>query len=371
LAALIAGWALPGLLVCALAPAPSSGAAENVILDTDMGELNDDAYALFMLAQSDRTELLGVTVCQGNTWIEEGLAYALGHLERLGRPEVPVLRGAEEPLLGLRGDRLDAEEKLFGKVVYQGAYARPRPASYLALARPPHDGYPKLRPRPGHAVDFIVDEVKRHPGEVTLLAIGPMTNLALAVRKNPEIVPLVRRVVYMAGAFDVPGNTSPAAEFNCWFDPEAARIVFRAPFREQVLVPLDVCEKVFYTREVYQRIASARDTPLVRLFRDLQGPEFARDPRRVTLVWDSLAAALVIRPGLATRLDQRYVDVDATYGPDYGRSLAYGPSDRADLSRPGDFPRGTQKVKILKDINRPAFWDLFISLVTAPPRSPR
>ena len=302
-----------GLLVLAAAgPAPwaaptkEAPAKEKVILDTDMGELNDDAYALFMLANSSKIELVGVTVCPGNTWLEEGLAHALRHLERLRRPDVPVVPGISEPILGVRQTRLDAEEKLFGKVMYLGAYARPRPESRFKLAQPPYGGYSQLRPSKGDAVDFLVRQVKRHPGQITILAIGPATNVAMAVRKHPEIVPLVKRVIYMGGAFDVPGNTSPAAEFNWWFDPEAARIALRAPFREQIVVPLDICEKVFYTRAIYQRIASAPSTPIVQMFKDLQGPEFARDPKRTSFAWDSLAAAILIEPALAAKMEARW-----------------------------------------------------------------
>ena len=353
-------------LVVLVAPAlcPAAQAKEKVILDTDMGELNDDAYALFMLANSPQVELLGVTVVPGNTWIEEGLAYSLRHLEMIGRTDVPVVRGIAEPIMGLRHLRLDAEEKLFGKVMYLGAYARPKPQSMLRLAQAPYGGYARTQPQPGDAVDFLVAQLKRHPHQVTILAIGPATNIALAVRKHPEIVPLVKRVIYMGGAFDVPGNTSPAAEFNWWFDPEAARIALRTPFAEQIVVPLDICEKVFYTRAEYERIAAAPETPIVKMFRDLQGPEFAKQPDRTSFAWDSLAAAILIRPELAVKMEERYVDVDAIFGPDYGRSLSYRASERADLTRPGDFPQGTRKARILFDIHRKGFWDLFVELMT-------
>jgi inosine-uridine nucleoside N-ribohydrolase len=355
------------LLTCVfvLLPSASSLGKEKVILDTDMGELNDDAYALFMLAKSENVELLGVTVCAGNMWMEESLAYSLRHLEMIGRSDVPVVRGIAEPIMGLRGTRMDAEEKLFGKVLYLGAYGRPRPHSPLKLAQAPYGGYARTRPARGDAVDFIVKQVKRHPHEVTVLEIGPATNLAVAVRKHPEIVPLVKRVIYMGGAFDVPGNTSPAAEFNWWFDPEAARIVLRTPFREQIVVPLDICEKVFYTRAVYERIASAPETPIVKMFKDLQGPEFAKQPRKTTFVWDSLAAAILIQPEVATKIEEFYADVDATYGPNYGKSFGYRASERREIGRPADFPDGTQKVKVLMDINRKAFWNLFVTLMTA------
>jgi inosine-uridine nucleoside N-ribohydrolase len=348
-----------------LLSAAAGVAKEKVILDSDMGELNDDAYVLFMLANAPNIDLLGVTIAAGNVWQEEGIAYALRHLEMIGRSEVPVVRGMAEPLMGLRASRLDAEEKLFGRSEYLGAYGRPRPASPWQLAAMPYGGYARIKPHGGDAVDFLVHQIKQSPGEVTLLMIGPTTNLAIAVRKNPEIVPLVKRVVYMGGAFDVPGNTSPAAEFNWWFDPEAARITLRTPFKQQIVVPLDICEKVFYTRAVYQRIAAAPETPIVRMFKDLQGAGFAQNPQQTSFAWDSLVAAIVIDPSLAKKIVEVYADVDVAYGPNYGRSLGYRAAPRRDLNRAGDFPEGTQKVQVLKDVDRERFWDLFVHLMTA------
>ncbi|MEF9672904.1 nucleoside hydrolase [Pseudomonas sp. PCH446] len=97
----------------------------------------------------------------------------------------------------------------------------------------------------------------QEPHEVTLLAIGPLTNLALAIRQAPDIVPLIKRIVYMGGAIEIPGNTTPAAEFNWWFDPEAAKIVLRSPI-EHVIFPNDVCEKVTFDASVYQRVIAAK-----------------------------------------------------------------------------------------------------------------
>ena len=80
-------------------------------------------------------------------------------------------------------------------------------------------------------MDFIIEEVRKHPGELTIVEIGPCSNLALAVLKAPDIVPLIKRVIFMGGSFFKPGNVTPTAEFNWWFDPEAARIVVRTPFQ--------------------------------------------------------------------------------------------------------------------------------------------
>jgi inosine-uridine nucleoside N-ribohydrolase len=342
-------------------------AQERVIVDADMGVLNDDAVALFMLLNSPNVEVLGVTIVPGNTWAEAGTAYALRQLELVGRSDIPVFMGVREPLMGDRKSWLDAEERLWGRSEYLGAYGRTRPDSYLKLEREPAIGYPASKPADEHAIDFIVRAIKAHPNEVTLFVLGPPTNIAMAIRKNPEIVPLVKRVYYMGGAIDVPGNTTPAAEFNWWFDPEATRIAVRAPFREQIVVPLDITERVYYTKAEYDRIVAGPETPITKLFRQLHGPRFERDAAARSFVWDALTTAIFLKPGIATKLDDRFLDVDVTYGPNYGRSIGYHESRRRSLNSPAEFPAGTQKVKVLFDIDRKAFWDLYVDLMTRRP----
>jgi len=358
-------WSIAAAFVCTLLFAPAWAAAqERVIVDSDMGVLNDDAVALFMLLNSPNVEVLGVTIVPGNSWVENGTAAALRQLELLGRTDIPVFMGVREPLMGSRQPWLEAEERLWGHSEFLGAYSRPRPDSYLALDREPVIGYPTTKPAAEHAVDFIVRAVKAHPNEVTLFLLGPATNVALAIRKNPEIVPLIKRVYYMGGAIDVPGNTTPAAEFNWWFDPESIRITLRAPFREQVVVPIDIAERVFYTKAEYDRIATAPETPITKLFRQIHGPRFERDPATRSYVWDALTTAIFLQPKIATRLDDRFIDIDVTYGPNYGRSIGYHESRRRSLDQPSDFPAGTQKVKVLVEIDRKAFWDLYVDLMT-------
>jgi purine nucleosidase len=331
-------WSITAACVFVLLTAPfSAGAQERVIVDSDMGVMNDDAVAMFMLLNSPNVQVLGVTIVPGNSWVENGTAAALRQLELIGRSDVPVFMGVREPLMGSRQPWLEAEERLWGHSEFLGAYGRPRPESYLALDREPVIGYPTTKPAAEHAVDFIVRAVKAHPNEVTLFLLGPATNVALAIRKNPEIIPLVKRVYYMGGAIDVPGNTTPAAEFNWWFDPESVRITLRAPFREQVVVPLDVAERVFYTKAEYDRIVAAPETPITAIF---------------------------LQPAITTRLDERFLDIDVTYGPNYGRSIGYHQARRRSLAQPADFPAGTQKVKVLMDIDRKAFWDLYVDLMT-------
>lgn len=357
------------LLQLALTPNPlgaTQAAPERhkVIIDADMGQLNDDAMVLFMLANSDNVDILGLTIVAGNTWVEEGTAYGLRQLEVIGRTDIPVLMGANEPLMGSRQSSLSAEETLYGNVEYMGAYSRPKPDSYLEIGREPYGRYAQVGPSSENAVDFIVRQVLENPNEVTLFVIGPTTNIALAVKKNPEIVPLIKSVYYMGGAIDIPGNTSPAAEFNWWFDPESIKICLRTPFNEQIVVPNDIAERVYFTKAQHDRILAAPETPLTRMYRDLREARYVSNPDRRSFVWDAITAAAFLEPEIVTRMEERYIDIDTNMGPNYGRSIGYHESRRRSFDEPGNFPAGTQKVKIVFDIDREAFWDLYVDLLT-------
>lgn len=327
-----------------------------VIFDTDFGQLNDDSQALYLLLQS-RVDVLGVTTVSGNTWAAEGAAYALRQLEVAGRTDIPVYQGSDDPLFGDRSARMAVEPAGAG-VAYRGAWDHPRPIDYRQLAEPPRGGYAHTAAASGTAVDFIVATIKAHPHQVTLFALGPATNIALAVKKNPEIVPLVDQVVYMGGAFDVAGNEGPSAEFNVWFDPEAARIAFTTPFPSQLVVPLDVTNTVSYGKPEYDRIVGGPATPIKQEFADLQGPLFAADPNYRTNLWDAVAAAIFLRPELITASSVRKVMVDTNDGPGYGRTEGFPPDHG---------PPGTRDIRIVQRIDVPRFLDLYTELLSRPP----
>ena len=331
-----------------------AGAKEKVILDTDMVVLYDDGVAMMMLANHPDIELLGVTIVPGNTWLSEGTAYALRQLEVLNRTDIPVASGTRYPLRAARYETMKIEREMFGySSSYTGCFTRVEPASYLEVYEREFGSRPAIKPVEKHAVNFLIDTIRANPGQVTVMPIGPCTNLAIAIRIAPEIVPLIKRVVYMGGAFDVPGNTTPAAEFNWWFDPEAAKMSVRAPFADQLIVGLDVCEKYRFNRKLYDRI-TAVNTPIAKMFKQKYGPEFEKDPNYTRLVWDTIAAAVVIDPSLIVEEETRWVDVNSDYGLDYGRSLGYRKQG----------PAGTQKARILLSIDEQRFWNLMVELLT-------
>ncbi|MDR6471346.1 inosine-uridine nucleoside N-ribohydrolase [Paraburkholderia graminis] len=211
--------------------------AHKVIYDTDPGV--DDAMALVFQALHPDIELLGLTSVFGNATIETTTHNARFLAGRFA-PGVPVARGAAAPLKRAAPQPLAwiHGNNGLGNIVLGDSPAAP------------------LDPRPAHR--FIIDSVRAHPGEVTLLAVGPLTNLALALADDPQIAPLVKQVVVMGGAFGTEGllgNVTPAAEANILGDPDAADIVFGAPW-PVAIVGLDVTQRTIMSQEY---LASIRD----------------------------------------------------------------------------------------------------------------
>jgi len=197
-----------------------------IILDVDTGV--DDALAIAYAVRSPELRLLGLTTCFGNVPVDEATRNTLYVLERLGS-DAPVLQGAQEPL---RRKRKEAVRHIHGEKGLGGV---------LDIA-------PARKAEKQHAVDFIIEQVRKLPGQVTIVSVGPLTNLALAVRKDPGIAELVDQVVIMGGAVRVPGNVTPHAEANIHSDPEAADTVFRSGL-PITLVGLDVTLKTLLARD--------------------------------------------------------------------------------------------------------------------------
>ena len=198
---------------------------ETIVIDTDPGQ--DDAVALLLaFAAGDRLDLRAVTTVAGNVPVAQTTANALRIRDLAGRADIPVHRGAEGPLLFA----LETAEFVCG------------PDGLAGAELPPPSG----QAAPGHAVEAIVALCRAAPeGGVTLCPLGPLTNIALAIRLAPEILPRIRRIVLMGGALGL-GNMTPAAEFNIFVDPHAADIVFRCG-RPLVMIGLGVTHQALAT----------------------------------------------------------------------------------------------------------------------------
>ena len=351
---------LGAMMVLFLLSAVVTLGTQKVILDTDFGSFGDDAQALFILLAHPEVELLGITIAPGNVWLENVIANALRDLEIIGRTDIPVVVGAAEPLMGSRQEWLDAEQKIWGNVEYMGAYSRQRPANWEDLKV--FGEVPSTKPLEGiTAVEFMAEQIRKYPGEVTIIELGACTNLALLVREHPDVVPLVKQVFYMGGAVDIRGNTNTAAEFNFWYDPEAAHIAISTPWNRQVLFPLDVCEITFYTKAEFDRIvAPGAEGPVIDLFKQSHTNRFANNPDTTSFVWDVMVGAYLVDPSIVKTSKMLYVYVDYYYGPNYGRSLGFHESRNRDFNKPENFPANSQFIEVVYELHEDLFWNVFI-----------
>jgi inosine-uridine nucleoside N-ribohydrolase len=303
-----------------LVPVILGAGRDLVVFDTDSGIFGDDGAALVMLLRSPaQVSIQGITIVSGNVWAPQGAAYVQHILDLMKRPALPVYLGAEMPFLHTP-EMAKESERRWAALTYTGAFATPRPDSAasarLALRKPRRD-----------AASYLVSEIERHPGEITLLALGPMTNIAMALRMKPEIETKIKRIVFMGGAFRVPGNASPTAEFNFWFDPEAARIVLRSRIPKKIMFGLDICNQAPIRKHEFEQIATAH-TPITDLYREDLGnryPGYLKHPDAISYLWDSLAAAYLLDPDFVTHYETRYLDVQSNWGQYYGATV---PLDR-------------------------------------------
>jgi inosine-uridine nucleoside N-ribohydrolase len=305
-----------------LTAAVAAAQREIVVVDTDSGLFGDDGAAVVMLLRSpEQVTVAGLTIVPGNVWAPQGAEYMLHILDLLRRPDLPVFTGAAVPLNNSVAMARE-EVRRWGKLEYTGAFAAD-PNAVVPAAGAKFTG---RHPHHDSAVQFLISEIERRPGEVTILAIGPMTNIALALRLKPALETKIKQIVFMGGNIKAAGNASPWAEFNFWFDPEAARMVLRSRIPKKVMFPLDVCNTAPIHKAEFDKIVSVH-TPITDLFREDLGsryPGFLTHPDAVAYLWDSLAAAYLIDPGFVTKWETQRLDVQSAWDRFYGATIPLG-----------------------------------------------
>lgn len=244
----------------------------------------DDALAIAVALLAPDVELLGITTVAGNVELQHATRCALQLLEVAGRSDVPVCPGAARPLVAdpapIRAGIAARESSSLAMELWQGV---PRPA-------------PTTDPHPRRAAEFLVETILAHPGEVTLVPVGPLTNVALALRLEPRIAGAVKEIVLMGGAVRVPGTITPATELNLSYDPEATHVVFTsgAPL---TMVGLDVTTRTLLTLQDVGAIRSV-GTPLTHYLADVVEPwvRFVMARRGLPGCWlhDPLAVAVAL-----------------------------------------------------------------------------
>ncbi|KXV45158.1 nucleoside hydrolase [Gluconobacter japonicus] len=342
---------LPALLLglASLLPFRAQAASDPnyIIIDNDFagpGGTNIQSV-IPLLGQPDKATLLGFTVVVGDGWENEAVAHLSRFLDIAGTPSViPVVPGATQPLVNSRA-RLLAWEKSNGKMPWKGAWRGDAP-DFQPPVKVLKEGSTERKTLPETAALFLIREVHAHPHQVTVLAAGPLTNVALAIKLDPDFASLCRRLVFMGAIVD--GNLAQVTEsadyytdFNLMFDPEAASIALEAPFPEVMSIGA-VANPIRMTPDIRDR---ATQTP--GAVSDYLRQYFHPQP-----MWDELAAAIAVDPTLITRTVTAYMDVDLTHGPNYGYAHVWPESTRPHI--------GERPVKIVTAVDTSRFIQTFV-----------
>jgi purine nucleosidase len=308
--------------------------AERIIIDTDPGQ--DDAVAILLaLASPDEIEVLGITAVAGNVPLALTARNARIVCELAGRPDMKVFAGCDRPL---RHELVTAEH-VHGKTGLDGPDL-PEPTMELQAA---------------HGVDFIIETLRAEPaGTVTLCPLGPLTNIATAFERAPDIVSRVKRIVLMGGAYFEVGNITPAAEFNIYVDPEAAALVFGAGV-PLVVLPLDVTHKALVTKprnDAFRALGNRAGTAVAEMTDFFERFDLAKYGSEGAPLHDPCVTAYLLRPDL---FSGRHINVEIeTVSPlTRGMTVAdwWGVTDRApnatfigDLDADGFFSLLTERL---------------------------
>ena len=305
---------------------------KRIIFDTDPGI--DDACAILLALASPEVTVEGLSVVHGNCSLDQGTTNALSVLELAHASHIPVAKGCELPLV---------QPSLLAPETHGD--------SGLGYARLPA---PRSQPIARHAVDFLIEKILASPGEITLVAIGPLTNVALAIRQEPRIVEVLKEIIVMGGALRYEGNTTALAEFNTYVDPHAAQIVYHAGI-PTTLVPLDVTYQCILTPNDVTRLQEV-DSPITTFVAEATRfyMEFHDEYQKIAgcVINDPLALALTFAPELCEYHDLP-VEVDLSGGISMGKTVA-------------DFYNYTQKpanLRVALDVRARDFIELFVKRI--------
>ena len=347
---------LGAIVVCLASSAAGADGTRLVYLDNDfLGPGQSNIQSLIPVLRTPGVSVLGIGVVTGDAWLAEETAHVLRFLEIAGNTAVPVFAGAQMPLIRTPAE-MKAWEMLYGSIPWKGAWNPARPGRTYhpddpALIPELIEGTPTLRAAAENAASFLIRAVHEHPGKVTIIAAGPLTNIALAVRLDPELPRLAQEIVIQGGYLDdsigrVSGNPDYGTDFNFIFDPEAAHIVLTAPWSRVTLVG-DVTTTVKMTREIADRIGKS-GSPVARYVQS-----YARVGQPF---WDEIAAAVALDKSLVTKEVLARMDVEIMHGATYGQAQVWS-QDLAPAN-------GAALVHIVEGIDAPRFVANFSALAS-------
>ncbi|NVZ27972.1 nucleoside hydrolase [Pseudomonas gingeri] len=334
-------------------------AKRRIIVDQDAwGPAGSNLKSLLMLLYAPDVEVLGFTVSSGDGWRDENVASLLRLLEVVGRTDVPVYPGAVFPLVNSEV-RTRRWEALYGPLVYKGAWStgvagkHPQtPFEIPAFAQ----GLPHAQPAAQSAAQFMVDMVRRYPGEVTIWSGGPLTNVALAARLDPQFAAQARELVFMGGSFlPEPANNTfadeyrqtPRQEFNMRFDPEAASLVLHEPWRRITQIPVDPSTRTLWSKDDDEEIART-GSELGQYLKKYDQP---------LPMWDEIAAGVWLDPSLIRHRMTVLVDIDTSFTAGYGNTLSWPQGKGPGL--------GERAVEVITDVDVPGLMGQVKTLLKA------
>jgi len=340
-----------------------------VLVDQDaIGPGGTDQMSMIALLQSPQVQVLGITIVTGDGWRDEGVQHTLRMLELIGRSEVPVAPGAVFPLVRTQ-EETRLQSALVGKVAWLGAWGglstdlplAPGAVSTKVQGHGPwevpplREGAPTTKALDEDAAHFLIRQVHAHPGQVTIYAGGPLTNIALAISIDPKFAELTKGIVIMGSSLNPQTNDSefannPRHEFNFWFDPEAAHIVLHADWPRIDITTVDVSIKAMFTQSMVDEIARSNQ-PAARYV-----AKYSQDRY---YLWDELAACAWLDPSIITKERLVYMDVDISHGPSYGDTLTWD-----EKLKPAT---AVKLVHAQVDLDLTKFTKMFVGLMSAPP----
>ncbi|MCI0456293.1 MAG: nucleoside hydrolase [Gemmataceae bacterium] len=345
---------LASVLLVLLCAASAAAQKPKVIVDQDArGPASTDMQSILMFLQSPDVDVLGITLVCGDQFIKEQTARTLRAVEIAGRTDVPVVPGAEHPLINSK-EESELWEAQYGEFGFKGAWT-PRFYHDPDVMPELEEGQPTTKPLDEHAANFIVRMVRQYPGEVTLWAGGPLTNIALAIALDPEVPKLAKELVLMGAGFNVGmggiHRINGRREFNWWFDPEAVRIVMSAPWKKITITPVDISVKTRLSDDIRAEIAKA-DTPLARYHTRFARPSY---------MWDEISVAAFLDPSIITESKELQVNIDIDHGASYGQTIFV----EKEVKAPDWF---WQTAVVQFDLDLDKFYRMYIDLMSRPPQ---
>jgi purine nucleosidase len=345
---------------------PLSAAAQGrkIIVDQDArGPASTDMQSILLFLQAPDVDVLGITLVTGDQWVKEETQRTLRAVEIAGRTDVPVVAGAATPLINSK-EESEIWEQQWGQLSFKGAWT----------ARTYHDpdvvpelkeGVPTTKALDEHAANFIVRMVHKYPHEVTIWAGGPLTNIALALRLDPQVATLAKELVLMGSGLNVGQGgihrINGRREFNWWFDPESVRIAMSAPWPKITITPVDISVKTRLSDEIKTAIGQSKN-PVAEYHTKFAGGSY---------MWDEIAALAWMDPSIITKQQELYVNIDIDHGASYGQTIFVEKDQEAGQGQPS-VPRKMEPwwklATVQWDLDTSKFYKMYIDLMSRPPR---